>query len=117
MRFSHYLSISCGSRHLAAARLSMTPSGRCELEDYWLKEIDFATTEPLIWLKALSQEFAAIRRRFGGDAPVGYALPGNLVLSKFLKIPQAPEKKWPPTWGVVILVLIGLFCLMCGSVR
>ena len=93
MRFSHYLSISCGSRHLAVARLRMNPSGRCVLEDYWIKEIDFATTEPLIWLKAISQEFAGIRKRFSGETPVGYVLPGNLVLSKFLKVPQAPEKK------------------------
>lgn len=71
----------------------MNPSGRCELEDYWIKDIDFSTTEPLIWLKALSQEFAGIRKQFSGDSPVGYVLPGNLVLSKFLRVPQAPEKK------------------------
>jgi len=71
----------------------MNTSGRCELINYWRKELDHSLSEPLLWLKASSQSFDDVRARFKGDMPVGYALPGNLVLTKYLKIPQVPVKK------------------------
>ncbi len=55
--------------------------------------MDHALSDPLLWLKAASQSLGEIRARFKGDMPVGYALPGNLVLSKYLKIPHSPKKK------------------------
>ena len=55
--------------------------------------MDHALNDPLLWLKAASQSFSEVRSRFKGDMPVGYALPGNLVLTKYLKIPQSPKKK------------------------
>lgn len=73
--------------------LSMHSSGRCELVDYWIKEVGLSLNEPLLWLKAVSQSFPEIRSRFKDVVPVGYALPGNLVLTKYLKIPQTPYKK------------------------
>ena len=93
MRPPHYLVVSCGSSHIAAVHLSMNTSGRCELVNYWRKELDQSLSEPLLWLKAASQSFGDVRSRFKGDMPVGYALPGNLVLTKYLKIPQVPVKK------------------------
>ena len=89
----HSLVVSCGSSHIAAVHLSMNTSGRCELVNYWRKELDQSLSEPLLWLKAASQSFGDVRSRFKGDMPVGYALPGNLVLTKYLKIPQVPVKK------------------------
>ncbi len=71
----------------------MNSSGRCELVDYWIKEVELSLNEPLLWLKAASHSFEEIRLKFRGDMPVGYALPGNLVLTKYLKIPQTPLKK------------------------
>ncbi|QXD31976.1 pilus assembly protein PilM [Candidatus Pelagisphaera phototrophica] len=71
----------------------MNTSGRCELVNYWRRELDQSLSEPLLWLKAASQSFGDVRSRFKGDMPVGYALPGNLVLTKYLKIPQVPVKK------------------------
>ncbi len=93
MRPPHYLVVSCGSSHISAVHLSMNTSGRCELINYWRKELDLSLSEPLLWLKAASQSFGEVRSRFKGDMPVGYALPGNLVLTKYLKIPQVPVKK------------------------
>lgn len=93
MRPPHYLVVSCGSSHIAAVHLSMNTSGRCELVNYWRRELDQSLSEPLLWLKAASQSFGDVRSRFKGDMPVGYALPGNLVLTKYLKIPQVPVKK------------------------
>lgn len=93
MRPPHYLVVSCGSSHIAAVHLSMNTSGRCELINYWRKELDLSLSDPLLWLKAASQSFGEVRSRFKGDMPVGYALPGNLVLTKYLKIPQVPVKK------------------------
>ena len=93
MRPPHYLVVSCGSSHIAAVHLSMNTSGRCELVNYWRKELDQSLSEPLLWLKAASQSFGDVRSRFKGDMPVGYAIPGNLVLTKYLKIPQVPVKK------------------------
>ena len=93
MRSPHYLVVSCGSSHIAAVHLSMNTSGRCELINYWRKELDQSLSEPLLWLKAASQSFGDVRSRFKGDMPVGYALPGSLVLTKYLKIPQVPVKK------------------------
>lgn len=93
MRPPHYLVISCGSSHIAAVHLSMNTSGRCELVNYWMKEVELSLNEPLLWLKAASQSFEEIRSRFKDVAPVGYALPGNLILTKYLRIPQAPLKK------------------------
>ena len=93
MRSPHYLVVSCGSSHIAAVHLSMNTSGRCELINYWRKEQDQSLSEPLLWLKAASQSFGDVRSRFKGDMPVGYALPGSLVLTKYLKIPQVPVKK------------------------
>ena len=55
--------------------------------------MDHALSDPLLWLKAASQSFGEIRSRFKGDMPVGYSLPGNLVLTKYLKIPQSPKNK------------------------
>lgn len=88
-----YLVVSCGSSQLSAVHLSMNSSGRCELLNYWKKEMDHALSDPLLWLKAASQSFGEIRSRFKGDMPVGYSLPGNLVLTKYLKIPQSPKNK------------------------
>ena len=88
-----YLVVSCGSSQLSAVHLSMNSSGRCELLNYWRKELDHALSDPLLWLKAASQSFDEIRSRFKGDMPVGYTLPGNLVLTKYLRIPQSPKKK------------------------
>ncbi|MFL3658781.1 MAG: pilus assembly protein PilM [Opitutales bacterium] len=93
MRPPHYLVISCGSSHIAAVHLSMNTSGRCELENYWIKEVELSINEPLLWLKAMSQSFEEIRSTFKEVSPVGYALPGNLILTKYLKIPQTPRKK------------------------
>ena len=93
MRPPHYLVISCGSSHIAAVHLSMNGSGRCELVDYWIKEVGLSLNEPLLWLKAASQSFPEIRSRFKDVGPVGYALPGNLILTKYLKVPQTPYKK------------------------
>ena len=93
MRPPHYLVISCGSSHIAAVHLSMNTSGRCELENYWIKEVELSLNEPLLWLKAVSQSFAEIRSKFKEVSPVGYSLPGNLILTKYLKIPQTPIKK------------------------
>lgn len=93
MRPPNYLVVSCGSSHIAAVHLSMNTSGRCELINYWRKELDLSLSEPLLWLKAASQSFDDVRSRFKGDMPVGYALPGNMVLTKYLKIPQVPVKK------------------------
>ena len=88
-----YLVISCGSSQLSAVHLSMNSSGRCELLNYSRKELDHALSDPLLWLKAASQSFDEIRSRFKGDMRVGYTLPGNLVLTKYLRIPQSPKKK------------------------
>ena len=93
MRPPQYLVVSCGSIHIAAVHLSMNTSGRCELVNYWRKELDQSLSEPLLWLKAASQSFGDVRSRFKGDMPVGYAIPGNLVLTKYLKIPQVPVEK------------------------
>ncbi len=93
MRPPHYLVVSCGSSHVAAVHLSMHTSGRCELLNYWRKELDLSLSDPLLWLKAASQLFGEARAQFNGDMPVGYALPGNLVLTKYLKVPQAPLNK------------------------
>ncbi len=68
-------------------------SGRCELLNYWRQDLEHSLSEPLLWLKSVSDSFDDIRSRFKGDMPVGYSLPGNLVLTKYLKIPQTPLKK------------------------
>lgn len=93
MRPPQYLAISCGSSHIAAVHLTMNTSGRCELANYWIKEVELSLNEPLIWLKAVSQSFGEIRSRFREVGTVGYALPGNLALTKYLRIPQTPLKK------------------------
>jgi|TARA_B110000037_G_scaffold222731_1_gene299176 type IV pilus assembly protein PilM len=63
------------------------------LENYWIKEVELSLNEPLLWLKAVSQSFEEIRLKFKEVSPVGYSLPGNLILTKYLKIPQASMKK------------------------
>ena len=93
MRPPQYLAISCGSSHIAAVHLTMNTSGRCELANYWIKEVELSLSDPLIWLKAVSQSFGEIRPRFKDVPMVGYGLPGNLALTKYLRIPQTPLKK------------------------
>ena len=91
MRPSQYLVLCCGSSHLSVVHLAMKSSGRCVLLKYWRKELDHALSDPLLWLKASSQSFEEIRSRFKGDMPIGYALPGHLILTKYLRIPQSPK--------------------------
>ena len=55
--------------------------------------MELSINEPLLWLKAMSQSFEEIRSTFKEVSPVGYVLPGNLILTKYLKIPQTPLKK------------------------
>ncbi len=93
MRYSQYLVVSCGSSHIVASHLRMNAAGRCDLLDYYVWDVDFATNDPLLWLKAASQQFSEIRKRFPVDQAAGFTLPGHLALTKYLKIPQAPIKK------------------------
>lgn len=95
MSHSRYLVISCGSCHLVAAHLEMNASGRCSLIDYHVEDVSFETTDPLLWLKAASRSFRDLRRKFASDLPVGFVVPGHLVLSKYLKIPQVPLARRP----------------------
>ena len=93
MRPPHYLVVSCGSSHIAAVHLSMNTSGRCELVNYWRKELDQSLSEPLLWLKAASQSLAMSALASRVTCLWGMRFPGNLVLTKYLKIPQVPVKK------------------------
>jgi len=93
MRLSNFIAVSCRSNRLVAARLTMNASGRCELADYRVAPVAFESTDADLWLKAASQQFPDIARSIGVDGPVGFALPGRLTLTKYLKIPQAPAKK------------------------
>ncbi|MCH6257038.1 pilus assembly protein PilM [Puniceicoccaceae bacterium K14] len=93
MSSSRYLVISCGSCHLVAAHLEMNPNGRCSLIEYHVEDVSFNTTDPLLWLKAASRCFRDVRRKFSSELPVGFVVPGHLILSKYLKIPQVPAAR------------------------
>lgn len=93
MRSPQFLALSCGSSHLCAAHLRMNPNGRCDLLECHVEPVRFASSEPLLWLKAISQRFESIATLFKGDPPAGFALPGHLTLAKYLRVPQTPLKK------------------------
>ncbi len=93
MRPPRFLAISCGASHLCSAHLWMSSSGRCELRDFQVAPIDFLSSDPLLWLKAVSVHFEAVALRFGRDLPAGFAIPGHVALSKYLKIPQSAAGK------------------------
>ena len=93
MRSPHFLAISCGASHLCSVHLKMSSSGRCEVCDFQVSPIDFTSSDPLLWLKAASGHFEAIALRFKADLPAGFAIPGHVALSKYLKIPQSSSGK------------------------
>lgn len=93
MRSSQFLTISCGSQNLVAAHLRMNASGRCDLLEYIVESITFDSTDPLLWLKAVSEKFSLLKTRFPADIPVAVSIPGHLVLTKYLKIPQVNQRK------------------------
>ena len=93
MPTSENLAISCGSSHLCAAQLRMNPNGRCEMLGGHVELVRFQSSDPMLWLKALSDRFATLASRFKTDALPGFVVPGSLTLSKFVRLEQVPPKK------------------------
>lgn len=73
----------------------MNPSGRCELLDLHMVGLEFSSNDPILWLKAASGNFDSIAKhhRYKSDVPAGFAIPGHIALSKYLKIPQVSASK------------------------
>ncbi len=93
MASTHFLAISCGASHLCSVHLKMNPSGRCEVVDFQIDAVEFSSHDPMLWLKATSGHLDAVALRFRSEMPAGFAIPGHVALSKYLKIPQVAGSK------------------------
>lgn len=95
MSTSNFLAISLGANHLCSVHLKMNPSGRSEVLDYQVDDVDFSSSDTLLWLKAASSHLDAVALRFRSDVPAGFSIPGHVALCKYLKIPQVSSGKRP----------------------
>lgn len=93
MRFSRFLAFSCGASHLTSVHLRMNAGGRCDLVDYKIEAVDFSSSDPLLWLKAMSEHLATGNSKRVIDVPAGFVIPGHVALAKYLKIPQVSARK------------------------
>lgn len=93
MRSPHFIAYSCGASHLSSVHLRMNASGRCDLLDFQMVEVALSSSDALLWLKATSSHLATMARRYRGDHPSGFVIPGHIALAKYLRIPQAPAAK------------------------
>ncbi|MBC2605252.1 pilus assembly protein PilM [Pelagicoccus albus] len=93
MPSTNFLAISLGANHICSVHLKMNPSGRCELVDYQVDQVELSSSDPFLWLKATSSHLDAVALRFRGQHPAGFSIPGHVALCKYLKVAQVSASK------------------------